>query len=225
MDRYIRNKMTISEEENKVLHDSKVCVVGCGGLGGYVIEMLGRIGVGHITAIDGDVFDITNLNRQILSDVGRIGQSKALTAQSRMANVNPEVLISPVVAFLDESNATELLKGHDVIVDALDKISVRFLLQETAERLQIPFVYGAIAGWYGQVSTIFPGDNTLNKIYKNKSAGGEEKKLGNPSFTPAVASAIQVSEVVKILTKKGDLLRNKLLFMNLLNQEYEVFEL
>lgn len=225
MDRYTRNRMTISEEENKMLHNSKVCVVGCGGLGGYAIEMLSRIGVGQITAIDGDVFDITNLNRQILSDVGKIGESKALTAKSRIAVVNPEVCIHPVVTFLDASNATELLKDHDVIIDALDNIAIRFLLQEAAEKLQIPFVYGAIAGWYGQVSTVFPGDRTLDKIYKEKTAKGEEKKLGNPSFTPALASAIQVGEAVKILIKKGDLLRNKLLHIDLLNQEYEVIDL
>lgn len=225
MDRYTRNHITISEEENQILHDARVCVVGCGGLGGYVIEMLGRLGVGNITAIDGDVFDITNLNRQILSDVGKLGQSKALTAQSRMSIVNPEVRITPIQAFLDETNASELLKEHDVIVDALDKIPIRFLLQETAEKLQIPFVYGAIAGWYGQVSTIFPGDRTLDKIYKDKTVGGQEKKLGNPAFTPAIASAIQVSEVVKLLINKGDLLRHKMLFINMLNQEYEVFDL
>lgn len=225
MDRYTKNKMMISEEENQILHNSRVCVVGCGGLGGHAIEMLSRLGVGHITAIDGDVFDITNLNRQILSDVDKIGESKALTAKSRMATVNPEVCIHPVVTFLNESNAMELLKDHDVIVDALDSINIRFLLQETAEKLQIPFVYGAIAGWYGQVSTILPGDRTLNKIYKDTTIKGEEKKLGNPSFTPALASAIQVGEVVKILIKKGELLRNKILFVDLLYQEYEVIDL
>ena len=217
--------MTISEEENKILLKSKVCVVGCGGLGGHVIEMLARLGVGHITAIDGDVFDITNLNRQILSDVDKIGKSKALTAQSRIAAVNPEVKVYPVVAFLEESNADELLKEHDVIIDALDNIDVRFIIQEAAERLETPFVYGAIAGWYAQISTIYPGEKTLNKIYRDRKAGGQEKKLGNPAFTPALASAIEVSEVVKILLNKGDLLRNKMLFVNLLNQEYEVFEL
>lgn len=225
MMRYSRNKATISAEENEILKASKVCVVGCGGLGGYVIEMLGRIGVGTITAIDGDVFDVTNLNRQILSDMQTIGLSKAVTAQARMALVNPEITIIPMHIFLNEQNAESLLKGHDVIVDALDQIPTRFLVQEVAERLNIPFVHGAIAGWYGQVSTIFPGERTLGKIYKNNSPKGKETKLGNPSFTPALASSIQVSEVIKILLQRGDLLRNKLLFMNLLDQEYEIINL
>ena len=223
--RYLRNKTTISAQENEVLLASKVCVIGCGGLGGYVIEMLGRIGVGVITAIDGDVFDESNLNRQILSDAETMGQSKAFTAQKRMALVNPEVTVKPIQAFVTKENAEALLMGHDVIVDALDTIQIRLLVQDVAEKLKIPFVHGAIAGWYGQVSTIFPGEHTLHKIYKNDTPRGAENKLGNPSFTPALVSSIQVSEVIKILLQRGNLLRNKLLFTNLLDQEYEVIDL
>lgn len=223
--RYSRNRTTISAEENEVLKASKVCVVGCGGLGGYVIEMLGRIGVGTITAIDGDVFDETNLNRQLLSDVQTLGQSKAISAKSRMSVVNPEITVQAVNEFLKEENAMELLKGHHVIVDALDQIPTRLLVQATAEKLDTPFVHGAIAGWYGQVSTIFPGERTLNKIYKNNTPRGKEVLLGNPSFTPALASSIQVSEVIKVLLQRGNLLRNKILFINLLEQEYEVVDL
>ncbi|MFZ5974161.1 MAG: HesA/MoeB/ThiF family protein [Bacillota bacterium] len=225
MKRYARNKTTLSEEENRILLDSRVCVVGCGGLGGYVIEMLGRLGVGSITAIDGDVFDETNLNRQILSNMETLGQSKAFTAQKRMALVNPDVTVNPVQAFIDGENAARLLNGHDVIVDALDRIGTRFIIQETAEELGVPFVHGAIAGWYGQVATVFPGERTLDKIYKDRTAGGKEKLLGNPAFTPALVSAIEVGEVVKVLIGRGDLLRNKVLFINLLDQEYDVVEL
>lgn len=221
MDRYLRNKITLSEEENQMLHTKKVCVVGCGGLGGYVIEMLGRLGVGTITAIDGDVFDVTNLNRQILSHVEDLGQSKAFAAEKRMKKVNPEIKIQPIQSFLTAENGESLLKGHDVIVDALDNIEGRFLIQEVAANLNIPFVHGAIAGWYAQISTIYPGENTLNKIYKTRVSKGKEKLLGNPSFTPALASAVEVSEVVKILIGRGELLRNKVLFMNVLEHEYE----
>ncbi len=225
MERYLRNRITLSEEENQMLHDARVCVVGCGGLGGYVIEMLARLGVGTITAIDGDVFEESNLNRQILSDTQSLGQSKAFIAKKRMALVNPEIKINATKALLTADNAEVLLKGHHVIVDALDNIGTRFLVQEVCEKLQMPFVHGAIAGWYGQVSTIFPGEQTLSKIYKNKAANGKEKLLGNPAFTPALISSIEVSEVVKLLIGRGDLLRNKMLFINVLDHEYEVLEL
>lgn len=225
MERYARNKTTLSEDENQILHRSKVAVIGCGGLGGYVIEMLARLGVGEITAIDGDVFDESNLNRQLLSDTESLGKSKALVAKTRVALVNPDIQVNAIQAMLAADNAEDLLKGHDVIVDALDDINTRFLVQDVAQRLGIPFVYGAIAGWYGQVSTIFPGEQTLNKIYKNKLSKGKEKELGNPAFTPALISAIEVSEVVKVLIGRGDLLRNKMLFINLLDHEYEILEL
>lgn len=225
MSRYIRNFNTLSKEEHNQLRQSKVCVVGCGGLGGHIIEMLGRIGVGTITAVDGDLFEESNLNRQILSDENNLGLSKAKTAKERMAVVNSEINIIPIVEFVDESNAERILSGHDVIIDALDNIPSRLLLQDTCGKLKLPLVYGAIAGWYGQVSTIFPGDASLNKIYREDIIKGVEKELGNPSFTPALISSIQVSEVVKILIKRGDLLRNKLLFINTLEQDYEVLDI
>lgn len=225
MNRYDRNRITLSKEENELLLNSKVCVVGCGGLGGYGIEMLGRLGVGYITAIDGDVFDVTNLNRQILSDVTTLGKSKAYIAKKRMALVNDEVSVYPIQEYLNKQNASALLDGHQVIVDALDHIPTRFLVQKACEDLNIPYVYGAIGGWFGQVSTILPGDRTLDRIYRNEDSNGKEKILGNPSFTPALISSIQVGEVVKILINRGELLRNKLLFADVLNQEYEVVEL
>lgn len=85
MKRYIRNMKMLSKEENERLGGFKVCVVGCGGLGGYIIEMLGRLGIGNITAIDGDTFDATNLNRQIFCDIKTLGKAKALTAKKNGA--------------------------------------------------------------------------------------------------------------------------------------------
>lgn len=226
MNRYSRNIGTISLEENEILRKSKVCVVGCGGLGGYIIEMLVRLGVGEITAVDNDVFDETNLNRQILSDENNIGKRKAFIAKKKMEIINSGVEINPIFELLNESNAESILKDHQVVVDALDNIPSRLILQSTSSLLNIPMVHGAIAGWYGQISTIFPGDNTLTRIYgEHNGVKGIEIDLGNPSFTPAVVSSIQVSEVVKILIGRGDLLRNKLLYIDLLNLSFEVLDL
>lgn len=213
----------LSREENLSLRSKKVLVVGCGGLGGHIIEQLARLGIGHITAIDGDVFDESNLNRQLLSNTQNLGQPKANVAREHVAKVNPDVQVTAIHGFLDESNAEEIIAGHDVICDALDNMTTRLLLQRFAEKLSIPLVYGAIAGWYGQVTTIFPGDNILGSIYQGGTDKGIETELGNPSFTPALVASIEVSEVVKILTGKGQLLRNRFLMINTLDQEYEVF--
>ena len=225
MKRYVKNMNMLSKEENERLREFNVCVVGCGGLGGYIIEFLGRLGIGKITAIDGDSFEETNLNRQILSDTISLGKSKAVTAQNRMKLVNPLINLTPVVEELSKENAEEILKGHDLIVDAVDSINTRFLLQEITAKLNIPLVHGAIAGWYGQVSTILPGDKTLEKIYPSRDGRGIENDLGNPSFTPALVASIQVAEALKVLLGKGGILRNKLLYIDLLEQEYVIMTL
>lgn len=216
---------TLSQDENNSLKSRKVCVIGCGGLGGYIIEELGRIGVGYITAVDADVFDETNLNRQILSDITLIGISKSKAAKDRMMRVNPEITLNALHQRLNEENGIEILKGHHVVVDALDNATTKKLLGRLCRELNIPLVHGAIGGWYGQVSTIFPGDETLNLIYKDDKAAGVEKQLGNPPFTPAIIASIQVSEVIKILINRGELLRNSILYIDLLNMDFDLISI
>jgi molybdopterin-synthase adenylyltransferase len=222
--RYIKNENMLTREENLSLRVKKVAVVGCGGLGGHIIEQLARLGIGFITAIDGDVFDESNLNRQLLSHTGNIGKSKALSAPEHIARINPDVKVNAVNDFLTDENAEKFLAGHDVICDALDNLTTRLIIQQCASSLGIPLVFGAIAGWYGQITTIFPGDNILGSIYSGNSKG-IEVELGNPSFTPALVASIQVSEVVKILTGKGTLLRNRFMMINTLHQEYDIIDL
>ena len=227
--RYERNMLTLSKEENERLKDFRVCVVGCGGLGGHVIEQLGRLGVGHLTAIDGDVFEESNLNRQILSDESALGKSKAAAAKARMEKVNSDVNVRAVRAFLTAENSDELLKGHDVVVDALDNIISRRVLEKGASDQNIPLVHGAIAGWYGQVSVILPGTRAFDALYPEKAGEnaerGIEREIGTPAFTPAAVASIQVAEILKLLLNRGSGLAGRLLTINLLDHEYELFEI
>lgn len=225
MGRYDRNMLCLSPEENDSLRHKTVAVVGCGGLGGNIIEMLGRLGVGKIIAVDGDVFEDTNLNRQILSHMENLGKPKALEAWKRMKLVNPDIELLPVYNRIDENNATTILQKAMVVVDALDNVTGRLILQEACEKLNVPLVHGAISGWYAQITTILPGDRTLDKIYPNMKNQELKNPLGNPSFTPALTASIEVSEVVKLLIGRGELLRNKVLFINLLNNGFEIIDL
>lgn len=222
MDRYSRNKNMLSDEEIERLQTLKVCVLGCGGLGGYVIEMLARLGIGYLTVVDGDCFEVTNLNRQLLSTVTGLGRSKAETAKERIAAVNPGVVVTAISTFVDGNNAEAILAGHDVVVDALDQIDLRKMVAEVCSQLRIPMVHGAIAGWYGQVATILPGENTLERIYGTNRKRGAEQQLGNPSFTPALVASLQVSEVLKLLLWRGELLTNKMLLIDLFHNEFDV---
>ncbi len=140
--------------------------------------------------------------------------------------INPDVNVRAIVKRIDETNEAEILAGAQVLVDATDRIQTRLMLQEIAENRNIPMVHGAIAGWFGQVMTIMPGDKTLDTIYpKGGNDQGVEKLLGNPSFTPSLVGSIQVSEVVKLLIGRGEPLRNKMLYIDLFEQEYTILEM
>jgi molybdopterin-synthase adenylyltransferase len=221
-DRYIRNEQMLSHEENLRLRSFRVAVAGCGGLGGYIIEMLARMGIGQITAIDGDVFEPHNLNRQLFSLPSNLGSSKAIEAKRRIAAVNSEVKVVAVNQMLNESNAKELLQGHDIICDALDNVTTRKIVARAAADLDIPMVFGAIAGWYAQVGTIMPGNDLLDKIYPDGVSKGAETQLGNPAFTPALAASLQLAETIKVLLGKPGVLKNKLLVLDILDHQYDV---
>jgi len=223
-ERYLRNAGTIGVAGQLKLLESKVAVVGAGGLGGMVLELLARMGVGYIKVIDGDSFAPHNLNRQVLATESNMGQNKAEAAVARAAAVNSEITVEAIPYRLDESNSLELLAGMDVVVDALDNFSDRILLGDTAALLGVPLVHAAIAGFVGQVMTILPGDKGFHHLFKNlpTSDRGVETVLGNPAATPALAASLQVQEVVKLLTGCGEPIRNKLLFFD---TQYNVFEL
>lgn len=222
--RYSRNKNLMSDDEITLLSQKKVCVLGLGGLGGYIVEMLSRIGVGSLTLVDGDVFDETNLNRQLFSSMNNLGNSKALEAEKRVKGINPLTKVIPVYEFVDSSNAMKIIANHDVIVDALDSIDLRKYIAKVCTELNLPLVHGAIAGWYGQVATIYPNDTTLDILYPKDIKRGIEKELGNPSFTPALVASIQVSEVIKLLLNRGDLLRNSFMMIDLYTNDIEVIK-
>jgi len=220
--RYQRNRQTISTAQQQSLFRSRVAVIGCGGLGGYVLEELARLGVGTIVAVDPDVFEEHNLNRQLLATPASLGLPKVVAAAARIAEINPAATVIPCRTAYCQDNGDELLRGSHLVVDALDSIPTRLALADSCADLGIPLVHGAIGGWYGQVTTQFPGDDTLRQIYRNSSGGkGVEQQLGNPAFTPAVVASLQVAEACKVLLGEGEPLRRRKLVINLLDMEFE----
>lgn len=220
--RYRRNRETLSTRDQLALFRSRVAVVGCGGLGGYLVEELARLGVGGLVLVDPDVFEEHNLNRQLLSSVARLGQAKVEAARERVAEVNPAVTAVAHRAALSRENGERLLAGCSAAVDALDGAPARRDLALCCGALSIPFVHGAIAGWYGQVTTQ-PAGSDIGALLETGTPGGKgvEVTLGNPSFTPAVVASLQVAEVVKVLLGRGAPLAGQLLLVNLLDMEFE----
>ncbi len=226
--RYARNLNTISRQEQERLGASRVTIIGLGGLGGGVCEMLARVGVGQLTLIDGDRFDVSNLNRQILSQEDLIGVPKAIAAKQRVTAVNSDVVVDARVEYLDSGTLYEGIKDAGVVMDCLDSIETRFSLQDAAHKAGIPIVSGAIAGVTGQVTTIFPGDSGYGLIYGQKTREqlkGVETFTGNIAYCALLTAALQCSECVKVLLNRGDILRNKLLIAELWSNVFEAVDL
>lgn len=219
--RYQRNRTMLSVAEQRRLFGSCVAVVGCGGLGGYVLEELARLGVGRIIAIDPDLFEEHNLNRQLLSSIKNLGQPKVSAAAERISAINPAVTVTACQEAFGASNGERLLGGADVVVDCLDSVATRLELAEVCTTLGAPLVHGAIAGWYGHACTVLPGSLSFDRLYGNNSAGkGAEKTMGNPSFTPAVVASLEAAEVCKLLLDKGSVLDGQALTIDLLDMEF-----
>lgn len=224
--RYQRNRTVISVDDQLILFRSSVAVIGCGGLGGYVVEELARLGVGRIVVIDPDVFEEHNLNRQLFSSPANLDTAKVEAAAKRIGEINPAVTLVPVQTAFSPENGADLLGGCQIAVDALDSIQVRLELADVCTTMNIPLVHGAIAGWFGHVATQFPGDATLQTIYRSWKAGkGVEQTLGNPSFTPAVVASLEVAEVCKLLLGQGTLLRGRQLVIDLFSMEIHIIDI
>ena len=144
-----------------------------------------------------------------------MGRAKAECLAERVAEVNSAVQVTAHVTWLTEANGVALLSGADVLVDALDNLPARFMLERLAARLDRPMVHGAIGGYTGQVMTIFPGDPGLAAFYGAPTIErGVEMRLGNPAATPMMIAAWQIHAVVKLLAHQGDPLRNRILIMD-----------
>ncbi len=222
--RYRRNIASLGLDGQIRLLSATAAVVGAGGLGGLIIELLARIGVGRLILIDGDSFTEDNLNRQLLCREEDIGRKKIERAAERVREVNSAVEVIPRPVFLNRENAVELLSGAAVVIDALDRIAVRLLLEEAAARLSVPLVHGAIGGFMGQVTSVFPGEETLSSaIYRgegDQASRGIEAVLGTPTITPAAVASLEAMEAVKILLGRGTPLTNELLYLDLESAEF-----
>ena len=215
--RFLRNIPAITEAEQTLLGQKTVAVVGCGGLGGYLIEFLGRVGVGTIRVIDGDGFEETNLNRQLISEPALLGVNKAEAAAERLRRIAPALCVEAQPLFLTAENAAALLAGCDLVLDGLDSAAARKTLALACGELGIPFVFGAIGGWVAQAALCLPGDALIHRLYP----GDTEPENGSTlSFTPALCAAVQCSLAVRYLTGR-QVESGVLCYFDLLHGEFE----
>jgi len=227
-ERYARNMRTFSLEEQAALLQARVGVVGLGGLGGTVAEVLARMGVGHLRLVDGDRFEESNLNRQLLSTVESLGQLKSEAARERVGRINPSVDINALAEFVTAENAGAVIEGCNVVVDCLDNLRTRFVVEDACRRIGCPLVSAAVAGASGHVTTIFPEDTGLRLIYGEPGQlplKGAETALGTLPYAVVFLATLECAEVVKVILKKGNLLRHKLLVADLMDGIVDVMNL
>lgn len=222
--RYQRNYKSISVEDQARLAQTTVAIVGCGGLGGSMAEEFSRLGIGSLILVDGDCIEESNLNRQLFALEKNLGQPKVEAARDRLQAVNSSVQLTLIPHWFDESTAEDFFRGAHLVCDALDSISRRVSLERACHRLDLPLVYAGIAGWYGLLGVSLPGDYSVSRIFR-QGEKGMEKTWGNPAFTPAVIASMSVVEAVKLIIGRESSLRYKWLHVDLLDMEFESFDL
>ena len=220
--RYVRNREILSVKDQLILAECKVSVVGAGGLGGHVILLLARLGIGRLVVVDHDVFDESNLNRQALCNEKTLGKPKSEEAVKIIGFVNPGVEVTSFKASIEPSSVEKILVNSHVVVDCLDNVPDRFVLERACKNLRIPLVHGALAGFEGQLMTIFPDDPGLKYLYGKENEGASvdrskspESVLGVPAPTPSLMATLQAMEVIKIILNRGRVFRNILLHVDL----------
>ncbi|MCF8095642.1 MAG: HesA/MoeB/ThiF family protein [Desulfobacteraceae bacterium] len=227
--RYMRNAASLSAEEQLKLARSCVAVIGAGGLGGNVLMLLARMGIGMINIADPDVFSESNLNRQLAAATETLGINKTEAVKNMLFSVNPAVEVQTFPIRLTMENAPDILAGANAAVDALDNVPARQILADACKKTGIPMVHAAIAGFEGQAMTIFPGDHGLEMIYgkgsqtSSENAPPPEAIMGVPGVTPAILAGLESMEVIKILLGRGHSLKNRMLYVDLENAGFQEF--
>lgn len=217
---FCRNQGALTPDQQHVLLESRVAVVGCGGLGGYVIEQLVRIGVGQLHLVDPDTFSPSNCNRQLNALSQTMGQNKAEVAAARAAAIHPFCSVRAFpVDFRAVANGQAL--QADVVVDCLDTAQARRDLAALCTSRDTALVHGAVNGWYGQVGVQLPGGDLIARLYPERAVQPEAAP-SVLSFTVAVVASLQAGEAVKLLLGLPSSLHNSWMHIDLQQGEFLV---
>ena len=217
--RYLRQTL-LSEDfgfSQEKLARATVFIAGAGGLGSPVAFYLAAAGVGRIIICDNDDIDISNLNRQILYSTTDIGKRKADTAATRLSALNPEIIIRPKDALIS-GDPSELIEDADLIIDCLDNIETRYVINDYSVRTGVPIVHGGINGYAGQLSFICPPETPCIRCIFPESLPADEP-IPVIGATAGIIGSMQAIEAVKFLTCSGELLKNQLLIIDAFNNE------
>ena len=201
-ERYVRNAGSFTAVEQKKLLQAAVAVAGCGGLGGYIAQFLGRMGVGELRLFDPDSFEASNLNRQVFASEATLGVNKAEAARRALSAINPAVSVRVFPMDITGQGAMEHLRGVDLIADGLDSLGDRARLSERARALNVPMVHATISGFEARVMVLWPKGPSFGELFGESAPVTAEDVLGTPAVTPAVAAGFQCTQMVQALLGK-----------------------
>jgi adenylyltransferase/sulfurtransferase len=219
----------IGEEGQQKLKESRVLVIGVGGLGTPILQYLSAGGVGHIGIADYDMVTESNLQRQILFGVKDLGKLKAIIARKRLSLLNPDVDFEIYNLKISKENILRIIKGYDLIFDATDNFATRYLINDACVISGIPWVYGAISAFEGQVSVFnYSGGPTYRCLFPEVPPEGSYRpaaESGLLGVLPGMIGCYQASEGIKVITGYGDTLSGKLLSINIKYNTFRTFEI
>ena len=222
------NLKGIGIEGQLKLLNSKVLVIGAGGLGSHVLPLLVSSGVGHIGIVDDDKVSMSNLPRQTLYNVKDINKPKVEAAKKHLRLLNPDVKIKTYQTRLNEGNAKEIIKGYQLVIDCTDNFETKFLINDTCVTLKKPFITGGVDDYKGQIMTYVPRiSKDFKSLFSELPINIEEKyKNDDIGIFPAIVAIVGniiASECLKYFLGVGELLINKLFVVNSLNSNFEIF--
>ena len=207
--RYHRQLLMLGREGQERLKASRVLIAGAGGLGTVIATYLAAAGIGTLRIADCDVVEPTNLNRQILHWGKDLGQPKTASAAEKLSALNSLICVEEIVGRIDEASSEAIAADCDLIVDALDNLATRHLLNRTALRKGIPFIHGAVRGLQGQATTVLPGKTPCLRCLFPQAPPAELFPI--VGATCGVIGSIEATEAVKLLTGQGEPLAGRLL--------------
>ena len=230
-ERYSRHLILpgVGLEGQKKLKAAKVLCVGTGGLGSPVLLYLAAAGIGRLGIVDFDTVDISNLQRQIIHTVAWVGQSKAQSAQERIAQLNPHCQVDVYETQLNASNALDIIANYDVVVDGTDNFPTRYLVNDACTLLNKPFIYGSILWFEGQVSVFnYQGGPTYRDLFPEPPPPGAVPSCaegGVLGVLCGVIGSLQATETIKVILGLGDTLSGRLLIYNALKMQFRELKL
>ncbi|MBU1625918.1 ThiF family adenylyltransferase [bacterium] len=195
----------IGKEGQDSLAKGKIIIIGIGALGSHVADILARAGVGHITLVDRDIVELQNLQRQTLYDENDVKNLalKAIAAQKKLKKVNSKIEIVPKTVDVNPTNIENLVEDHHLVIDCTDNFETRFLINDIAMKLKIPWIYGAVAGSEGMTMNIIPGKTPcIRCAIDSLPSPGSVNTCENIGIIPSIAAvvaSIQANETIKIL--------------------------